>query len=163
MTVRRYACQGGFSYIGLLIVVAIMATGTSIAIEGSAALQQRAGEEELLAIGAEYRAALVSYAAATPFGQPQTPLELRELLRDPRYPGVRRHLRRIYLDPLTGRPGWGVVRNPDGRIAGIHSLSRAETWKRADFMPGLEHFVRAKRHDEWVFAPLPVPVVRSGR
>jgi type II secretory pathway pseudopilin PulG len=155
--------QRGFSYIGLLIVVAIVTTGASIAIEASAALQQRAGEEELLAIGAEYRAALESYAAATPFGQPTTPLEWKDLLRDPRQPGVRRHLRRIYADPLSGRSEWGLVRSPDGRIAGIHSLSRTETWKRADFPPGMEHFVRAQRHDEWVFAPLPVQTARTAR
>lgn len=155
--------QGGFSYIGLLIVVALVTTGASIAIEASAALQQRASEEELLAIGAEYRAALESYAAATPVGQPTTPLELGDLLRDARQPGVRRHLRRIYADPLTGKSQWGMVRAPDGRIAGIHSLSRIETWKRADFPPGMEHFARATRHEQWVFAPLPLQAARPVR
>lgn len=155
--------QRGFSYIGLLIVVALIATGSSIAIEASAALQQRANEEELLAIGAEYRTALENYAAATPVGQPTTPLELSDLLRDPRHPGVRRHLRRIYPDPLTGTPRWGTIRKPDGRIAGIHSLSRSVTWKRSDFPPEMEHFARAMRHDEWVFAPLPVEAARSAR
>lgn len=155
--------QRGFSYIGLLIVMAIIATGTSIAIEAGATLQQRTGEEELLAIGAEFRAALESYAAATPFGQPTTPLELKDLLRDPRHPGVRRHLRRIYADPLTGKSRWGLLRSPDGRIAGIHSLSKSKTWKRAEFPPGMEHFARAQRHDQWIFAPLPLQAARTFR
>lgn len=153
--------QQGFTYLGLLIVVAIVAAGTGIAVEAGTALQQRANELELLAIGAEYRAALESYAAATPLGQPTHPLELKELLLDPRHAGMRRHLRRLYPDPLTGRQDWGVVRAPDGRIVGIHSLSRTETWKRTDFPPGSEHFTKAARHDQWVFAPSPVWAART--
>lgn len=150
--------QQGFTYIGLLIMVAIVAAGATAALDAGATLQRRDVEAELLAIGGEFRAALQSYADATPVGMPQAPLELKELLRDPRYPGVRRHLRRIYPDPLSGKTEWGIVRAPDGRIAGIHSLDRTPTIKRSGFPLGLEHFAKAARHDEWVFAPLPVPL-----
>lgn len=155
--------QRGFSYIAVLIATAIIAAGASIALEANATLQRRANETELLAIGAEYRAALESYAAATPVGQPSAPLELQELLRDPRHPGVRRHLRRLYPDPMTGKAEWGVARSPDGRIIAIHSLSRSETWKRADFPRGMEHFARATHHDEWVFGPMPTAPARPPR
>lgn len=153
--VTELRLQRGFTYIGLLIMVAIVAAGATAALEAGATLQRRDVEAELLAIGGEFRAALQSYADATPVGMPQAPLELRELLRDPRYPGLRRHLRRIHPDPLSGKSEWGIVRAPDGRIAGIHSLSRTPVIRRASFPLGLEHFATAARHDEWVFAPLP--------
>jgi len=74
----------GFGYVGLLIVVALTAAGTAAVLGAGVQQQRRDGEATLLAIGAEFRRALVSYAAATPLGQPDAPRELAELLRDPR-------------------------------------------------------------------------------
>jgi type II secretory pathway pseudopilin PulG len=147
--------QTGFTYIGLLIIVALVAAGATAALGAGAAVQRRGAEAELLAIGLEFRQALQSYADATPIGQPTDPRELAELLRDPRYPGVRRHLRRLYPDPLTGNLEWGIVRSPDGRIVGLHSLSRTATIRHVEFPVGLEAFEKAEHHDEWVFALLP--------
>ncbi|MDP1653489.1 MAG: type II secretion system protein [Rhodocyclaceae bacterium] len=148
-------CQAGFTYIGLLIAVAVIAAGATAALGAGTSLQLRDTEAELLAIGQEFRRALKDYAEATPFGQPDAPKELAELLRDPRQPGVRRYLRRIYPDPLTGKAEWGIERFPDGRIQGMHSLSKTQTIRRADFPAGLEGFDKAERHDEWVFALMP--------
>jgi type II secretory pathway pseudopilin PulG len=147
--------HAGFTYIGLLIFVAVLGAAATASLGAGASLLRRGAEAELLAIGLEFRAALKSYAEATPFGQPDAPKELAELLRDPRYPGVRRHLRRLYPDPLTGRTEWGVVRDPGGRILGIHSLSTTATLRQAEFPLGLESFQQARRHDEWVFALVP--------
>ena len=145
--------QSGFTYIGILIAVAIISALATASLSVGVALQQREREAELLAIGREYRAALQSYADATPAGLPTNPESLEDLLKDPRYPSVRRHLRRIYLDPLTGDTGWGLVRGSDGRISGIHSRSTALTLRRTDFPPGLEAFEKAESYDEWVFIP----------
>ncbi len=146
------AMQAGFTYIALLIIVAMIAAGATAALGAGAALQQRESEAELLAIGLEFRQALQSYADATPSGQPTEPRELAELLRDPRYPGVRRHLRRIYPDPLTGQVEWGIVRFPDGRISGMHSLSKTPTLRQIGFPAGLEGLEKAETHDAWIFA-----------
>lgn len=147
-TARR---QGGFTYVALLIFVAVIAAGAAAALEAGSRVQERSREGELLAIGLEYRAALLRYAAATPSGFPDAPRELAELLRDSRFPHRVRHLRRIYVDPLTGRDEWGIERSPDGRIRGIHSLSTTPTLKRAEFPRGLEAFEQAERHDQWIF------------
>lgn len=149
--------QAGFTYVGLLIAVAIIAAGSAAALGAGASLQLRDSEAELLAIGREFRRALQSFAEATPVGQPDAPKELTELLRDPRYLGVRRHLRRIHSDPLTGKPEWGIVRSPDGRIVGLHSLSATPVYRQTGFPAGLEAFEKAARHDEWIFAHAPVP------
>jgi type II secretory pathway pseudopilin PulG len=148
---------GGFTYIGLLIAVAVIAAGSAAALGAGANLQRRDNEAELLAIGREFRHALQAYADATPVGQPDAPRELTELLRDPRHLGVRRHLRRIYPDPLTGKSEWGIERSPDGRIRGIHSLSRTAPFRNTGFPPGMEGFEQAERHDQWVFALTPSP------
>lgn len=151
--------QAGFTYVVLLIAVALLAAGAATVLEAGAQLQLREREAELIAIGQEFRAALKSYAAATPLGQPDAPKELAELLRDPRYPGTKRHLRRLYADPVSGGRGWGIVRSPDGRILGIHSLSTSPTLRKSGFPVGLEAFAQAQRHDEWVFALQPVPAM----
>lgn len=149
--------QQGMTYIGLLIAVAIIAAAATASLAAGTAMQQRYTEAELLAIGLEYRAALQSFANATPAGLPTTPMELAELLEDPRYPGVRRHLRRIYPDPLTGNTNWGIVRGPDGRISGVHSLSRTPTIRHSGFPPGLESLEQAQVHSDWVFSPSLAP------
>lgn len=147
--------QSGFTYVGLLIVVAVIATSATALLQAGANWQHRAAEAELLAIGLEFRQALQTYASATPVGQPAAPRELTELLRDPRYPGTLRHLRRIYPDPLTGGAEWGIVRSSDGRIAGIHSLSGTATIRRTGFPAGLEDFDKAEHHRGWVFMLMP--------
>lgn len=153
--------QAGFTYIGLLITVAMISTVATGSLGAGAALQQRHAEAELLVIGQEFRRALQSYADATPVGMPTEPRALEELLRDPRYPGVRRHMRRIQPDPLTGRPDWGILRAPDGRIAGIHSMSASAVIRETGFPAGLEGFEKARRHDEWIFTV--TPPSRTGR
>jgi hypothetical protein len=55
------------------------------------------------------------------------------LLEDRRYPTVRRHLRRLYVDPITGQQEWGLVKAPEGGIMGIYSLSDREPQKHANF------------------------------
>jgi len=149
---HRRTKPAGFTYIALLIIVAMIAAGATAALGAGAAIQQRESEAELLKIGLEFRQAMQSYTDATPAGQPTEPRELTELLRDPRYPGVRRHLRRIYPDPLTGQTEWGIVRSPDGRISGIHSLSKTPTIRQTGFPAGLEGLEKAETHDAWIFA-----------
>jgi type II secretory pathway pseudopilin PulG len=143
--------QNGFTYIGLLIVVAMLAAGATAALSAGSALQWREKETELIAIGLEYRRALKSYANSSPAGQPNAPRQLTELLRDPRHPGVVRHLRRIYPDPLTSETHWGLVRDPAGLIIGIHSTSTAVPFRQNRFPVGMESFEQAESHAEWVF------------
>jgi len=48
---------------------------------------------------------------------------------------VRRHLRKIFVDPLTGKAEWGVVYLGDGTtgVVAVHSLSTARPLKVANF------------------------------
>ena len=115
-------------------------------------MQRRVAEEELLAVGSEFRLALISYSNATPVGQPVAPQSLQDLLKDPRYPNIRRHLRKLYFDPLTGKQQWGTVMSIDGKgIIGIYSLSTATPIKIGNFEMEFQNFEGKTSYADWVF------------
>jgi type II secretory pathway pseudopilin PulG len=133
--VIRAGRQAGFTYLGLIIFVTIIGLVGAATLKIGALLQRAQAEEELLDIGAAFGAALDSYAAATPQGASPYPPSLKELLKDPRVPGVRRHLRKIFVDPLTGKAEWGVVYLGEGTtgVIAVHSLSTAKPLKVGNF------------------------------
>lgn len=115
-------------------------------------MQRHAVEEELLLVGAEIRSALISYANATPIGQKRKPASLQELLKDPRYPTPRRHLRKLYADPITGKEEWGIIEALDGSgIIGIHSLSDAQPIKIGNFALEFQTFKEKTSYRDWQF------------
>jgi type II secretory pathway pseudopilin PulG len=143
--------QCGMIYVVLLLAIALIGGASAVGLKVAKTQQIRSAEAELLGIGLEFRNALQSYAEATPNGLPNTPADLSELLRDPRYPGVKRHLRRLYHDPMTGKAEWGLIRGPDRRIVGIHSLSKSTALKSENFPTELASLSGSKRHVDWVF------------
>ena len=151
----RSCAQAGFTYLGVLLFVLVL----GIASAGTAMLwstvQRRDAEESLLFIGGEFRLALRRYAAATPQGQSPYPPTFDALLRDPRFPVVRRHLRKFYIDPITHRADWVVVRSPDGGIMAVHSSSTDATFKRAQFPPEFALLDGKETYEQWVFAASP--------
>jgi type II secretory pathway pseudopilin PulG len=152
----RAPCKAaGFTYLGILIFVAILGIASAATIRVGVLLERRAAEEQLLAIGMEFRNALVSYANATPVGQPRLPNKLEDLLKDPRYPNVRRHLRKIYDDPLTGKPEWGTVTvSGSPGIAGVYSLSESKPIKIGNFEASFRGFEGKESYREWIFGDL---------
>jgi type II secretory pathway pseudopilin PulG len=141
---------------GLLVFVAILGVAASASLSVGALAQRRAAEDELLFIGAEFQLAFQRYAEATPVGQPRYPVQLSDLLQDPRYPDTRRYLRRVYPDPLTGRDDWVAVPAAEGGIMGVHSRSKANAIKVAHFPAHFAGFQGKTRHTEWVFAYPPL-------
>lgn len=141
----------GFTYLGLLAVVAI--TGIGAAALGTLwhTAQQRDKERELLAIGEEMRHAIAAYVTSPGVGRRMYPRRFQDLLLDPRHPNVVRHLRRVYVDPMTGKDEWGLVRAADGGIMGVHSLSEAAPMKTAGFASAYSAFEGARRYSEWQF------------
>ena len=162
--------QAGFTYLGLIIFVAIIGLVGAATLKIGSLLQRAAAEEELLEIGAAFSAALDSYAAATPRGASPYPPSLAELLKDPRSPAVRRHLRKVYIDPLTGKAEWGIVYLGGGEtgIVAFHSLSNAKPLKIANFDSRFKGLDNREMISEWRFsagerslAPA-VPTTQSG-
>ena len=69
---------------------------------------KREKEAQLLFVGEQYRQAIGSYYESTPSAVRQFPLSLADLLKDARFPAIKRHLRQMYSDPMTGREEWGL-------------------------------------------------------
>lgn len=156
---------GGFTYVALVVLLAVLGLVAAAGLKTGALLQRAAAEEELLEIGAAFSEALRSYAAATPMGKRQQPPNLQALLKDPRFPETRRHLRKIFVDPITGKDEWGVVTlgNNAGVVA-VYSLSTAKPLKVGNFDSRFVNFENKERISDWKFtaAGQGVVVLRPG-
>ena len=151
---HRTNAARGFAYLALLIALAIMGIAAAASIQLGSILQHREAEEQLLLIGKEFQSALISYANATPPGTSSAPATLEDLLKDPRYPMIRRHLRNIAIDPLTGKATWGTLVGNNGTgngIIGIMSLSTATPIKIANFDPDFHQFEGKTSYADWIF------------
>lgn len=151
---RSGKASGGFAIIALVVVVAILGVSAACAIKLGAVRERRAREAQLLEVGAAFSEALNSYAEATPRGAQREPMELQDLVRDPRFPGVRRHLRKIFVDPLTGRAEWGIVQSERAAgIVGVYSLAPGRPVKIGNFDPAHEAFAGKTSYRDWIFGP----------
>lgn len=144
-------CQSGFSYLGLLFLVAILGSGTAVAGMMWSISQKRDKERELLFRGNEIRNAIASYYKTTPGTIRRYPASLADLLKDNRQLATVRHLRRLYRDPMTVDGEWGLVRSDDGGIRGVYSLSREQALKRKNFRAFDTAFEEARIYVNWVF------------
>lgn len=158
MNSSRGFCAGftcaGFTYVGVLALVALMGIGLASIGQWWQTTRMREKETELLFVGEEFRRALLSYRDSSS-GLGEYPRRLEDLLEDRRLPGVRRHLRRIYDDPMTGRADWVLLRAGD-RIVGVASRSESMPFRRAGFPSAFSDFAQARRYRDWVFAAEPV-------
>jgi type II secretory pathway pseudopilin PulG len=148
----RRRSAAGFTYLSLIILLAIIGLVSATTLKLGVILQRAAAERELLNIGAQFSDALESYAKATPAGQLNVPPTLNELLRDPRFPGVRRHLRRIFVDPMTGKAEWGIqYASGTTGVLGVYSLSDAKPIKIANFPARFQGLEGKLRLSDWKF------------
>jgi len=140
----------GFTFIGILIIIAL--SGIALSSVGIVWHQtiQRENERELLFIGDQYRAAISSYYESTPGGTKQYPKKLEDLLLDNRFPVIKRHIRRLYDDPMTTNQSWGLIKQQD-YIVGVYSLSAQQTIKKTGFPIIYESFAETNTYDEWKF------------
>ena len=110
-------------------MIAILLGGLALISEVWHTSAVREKEAQLLQVGDEFRRAIERYYLSGPRIYPRN---LSDLVQDPRQPGVVRHLRKIYPDPFTNSIEWGLVKAPDGGIAGVHSLSEERPLKSAE-------------------------------
>ncbi|MCC4117055.1 type II secretion system GspH family protein [Aromatoleum toluclasticum] len=144
--------QRGYTY--LLVLFIIAGLGLLVAQTGLVWHQaaQRDREAELLLIGVEFSRGLSSYVKAG--ADHSLPESLQQLVEDRRGPVLVRHLRRIYRDPFTGQPVWGLEK-AGGRIAGVYSLAQGVPIRQHGLPKELGGPAgEAKSYAEWVFRPI---------
>ncbi|HEY5897453.1 MAG TPA: type II secretion system protein [Burkholderiales bacterium] len=155
--------QRGFTYLALMIIIAVMGAGLAAIGEIYSHSAQREKERELLFIGHQFRDAIASYYNKSP-GAKAYPKTLEDLIEDKRFPMPQHHLRKLYIDPMTGAAQWGLVEAPGGAgIMGVHSTSEARPIKTASFSAADLGFDEADQYTKWRFTYSPsgpVPVSR---
>ena len=127
-----HTLQQGFTYLGLLCLLALFAGLSALTIEVGSTAAQRSNEAELIAIGKEFSRAFEHYYHSTSGGKPTWPGKLEDLISDPRFPNQVRHLRRIYRNPLTGKAEWGSIPAPNGGIMGVFPIAPGMPIKTLD-------------------------------
>lgn len=162
----RRAASPGFTYLGVMFLVAVLALTASMAGVVWSTAQQRANERELVFVGRQFQVAIERYRQRSSGPDARYPRQLEDLLRDTRALRVERHLRRLYLDPMTGRAEWGLIRAADGGIVGVHSLSERRPMAGTLLAESLQAG-EATRYSDWRFiapsaaerlrAPAPAP------
>ncbi|MES2298409.1 MAG: type II secretion system protein [Pseudomonadota bacterium] len=157
----RARASDGFAYIWTLLLVAFMGVSLVIASDLYATSQRRDKERELIFIGHEFRAAIERFHESGAAGKPQYPQSFEELLRDSRFPNARRHLRRMYTDPMTGKNTWGT-KLVEGRIVAVYSLSTQQPIKQDGFEPADEALRGKQQYADWVFAYPPELFAQAG-
>jgi type II secretory pathway pseudopilin PulG len=153
------SAQSGFSYLFVLMLIALIGMGLAAAGTLWRTDAQRAREAELLFVGNQYRQAIRSYYELDP-AQPRFPRTVDDLLEDNRRPEVVRHLRKAYRDPLTGGE-LALIRAPDTKgFVGVYSQATGHPIKTSGFLPEYEAFAGAASYSDWKFVFSP-PVAQA--
>lgn len=142
--------QSGVTYLWMLFLVAILSLGLGKTIDIYLTTIQREREADLLIVGRLYREAIRQYYVSGPGGVRKYPQRLEDLLRDPRHLVKRRYLRKLYLDPMTGR-GLEPILAPEGGIWGVKSLSTKSPIKTSGFHEADAKYTNAPNYQHWTF------------
>ncbi len=117
--------HNGFSYLAMLFIVAVLAVTLTQTYQRSDTLAKREKEKQLFFVGSQYKQALTSYYNQSPSGFKELPKKIDDLVSDSRFVSTKRHLRKQYLDPITGG-ALNLILDGNGRIKGVYSSSTGE-------------------------------------
>jgi type II secretory pathway pseudopilin PulG len=142
--------QRGVTYLFMLFLVFLLSLGLGKVLEVCSTAVQRQKETDLLYVGALYRSAIRQYYLGSPGSVKTYPARLEDLLSDPRSLTVRRYLRRLYPDPVSGHP-FVAVMAPQGGIWGVRSDSGKQPWKTTGIDDALVSVDGARTYRDWKF------------
>jgi type II secretory pathway pseudopilin PulG len=118
MNSPAFHSEKGFVYLWALFSVVLAGVVMAGAGQVWQLKSQRDKEAELMHIGEQFRLAIMSYYNS---GTKQYPESLEDLLKDERSPNIKRHLRKIYLDPITNTAEWGLIDEPPPNTAAANT------------------------------------------
>ena len=150
--------QRGAALLVVLVMVVIVGLVAGLAGTSWQTIVQRAREAELFWRGDQYRLAIQSYYEYGSAGKTrrvgQFPAKLEDLLKDPRSLAPKKHIRRLYVDPMTG-DDWEPIKDKGGRITGVRSSSSLEPFQQDGFPAEYEAFAGAVSYEAWEFNYVP--------
>jgi hypothetical protein len=146
----NFRWQGGVTYLWMLFLVFLLGLGLGKSLEVYSHAVQREKEEELLYVGGLYRDAIKKFYLSSPGSEKKYPESLESLIRDPRTLTVRRYIRTIYRDPITGKAFVPLIA-PSGGIWGVKSPSASVPLKQAGFQDPYSHFAGSGSYAQWAF------------
>ena len=97
----------------------------------------------------------------SPSAAKQFPTTLEDLIADKRFPNTKRHLRKLYNDPMTFGKSWELVLQ-QGQIVGVYSKSKLKPIKKISFQPPYETFAEAAEYSDWKFIYTPGSLPANG-
>lgn len=157
-------CQQGSVFMGMLVSVAIVAVLLMEAGTLWSSVLQREREAELLARGNEIKHAIGLYFEHAK----HYPKTLDDLVLDRRRPTIERYLRRVYIDPLTGKADWGLIPGPADTIMGVFSTANGTPFKQQGFPLEYQSFAGQGNYQGWQFmympgqSPPPIGISKEG-
>ncbi len=152
----------GFTYLGLMFLIALMGMAAAMASAVWSTTQRRDNERELVFTGRQFAAAIERYRKRSTDAARLYPRSLQELVLDDRGGQVHHHLRRVFVDPLTGSLQWGLIQLPDGGIIGVHSLSERAPFERGFVMADFPVPKDSRSYRDWQFvAPSAVALAKQ--
>lgn len=152
----RIGSEAGFTYIAALVVVVLMGIMLGKVGQSWALIMKREREEELFFRAGQIRDAITRWNKPRTGQHVATPLrDLKDLLKDPRSMAKVRYLRRLYLDPITGKE-WKVIQDPARGIVGVASTSDAEPLRKGGFPEEYKEFEGKTKYSEWEFVYSPL-------
>lgn len=144
--------EAGYTLVATLVLLAVCMLGLAISGPLWSDATRREREQELLRVGSLYAQAIAAYRQRSPGGLKQYPMHLQDLVLDGRFVGVARHLRTLYADPVNPGQPWGLIRDVDGRIVGVHSRSDlAPLAGTRELKWGIVTLPPASRYSDWKF------------
>lgn len=153
--------QRGFTFLAIMFSIVLIGTTVGAAARQWKTVVRREKEAELLFRGQAIKRAIDFYYRTSRAGFAQYPRTLEELLKDPGSPAVRRYLRKVYPDPMTGGE-WVLIKDGSGRVKGVRSASEEAPLKTADFPEEFKLFEGKKKYSEWVFESKPQALPGGG-
>lgn len=139
---ERFFGQEGITYVGLLFAIVLIGIAVLALTPTWSTVIRREKEEELLFRLGEFRRAIAAFRQ----DRGRYPDKLEDLLEDSSQLQVRRYLRKIYPDPMTGKADWRLeyIVDKTGAIAGIKDLHSKSTQEGFRKLPG-----KGTRYSDW--------------
>jgi type II secretory pathway pseudopilin PulG len=151
---RRVATtrESGFTLLVVLFAIVVFGLGLAAFGESWSRDRQRQKEGDLLRIGQEFVTAIEHYYRISPGVAKTYPKSIDDLLEDKRFVAHNHYLRRVYRDPITNKPNWGLIEASSGGIAGVYSLSGGTPLRATRVDLGNVVVGPATRYSDWKFA-----------